>query len=124
MEKVETSIDRDVMEAARLRAGEEGRPESELIEDAVRYYLLAVGGRAFEYLLGHGVSEERRALARQRVLQAAGSGGMDEEEAHELALSLVRRAREEAPERKDVRPAPGPEAVRARLGRQNEPGAS
>ena len=39
MEWVETKIDRDLMDAVRERAAEEGRSEEELIEEAVRRYL-------------------------------------------------------------------------------------
>ncbi len=39
MERTETRIDRDLLEAVRERAAEEGRDEEELIEEAVGRYL-------------------------------------------------------------------------------------
>lgn len=73
------------MEAALVRAGKEGRGVAELIEDAVRSYLDAVGER-----------------------------NLGEEAAAKLAEEAVRRARSEAPERSEESPAPSPEEVRAR----------
>lgn len=43
MERTETRIDRALVERARRRAREEGRGESELIEDALRRYLSEAG---------------------------------------------------------------------------------
>ncbi len=85
-ERTGMRIDRALLDVVvRERAAEEHRSEEELIEDAVRRYLMA-----------------------------AGSGGLPEEEAEELALALVRRARAEAPERGEELPAPSPEEVKAR----------
>ena len=39
MERVQTRIDRDLLDAVRERAAEEGRDEEELIEEAVGRYL-------------------------------------------------------------------------------------
>ncbi len=39
MERTETRIDRDLLDAVRERAAEEGRDEEELIEEAVGRYL-------------------------------------------------------------------------------------
>ena len=39
MERVQTKIDRDLLDAVRERAAEEGRGEEELIEEAVGRYL-------------------------------------------------------------------------------------
>ncbi len=69
---------------------------------------------------GRATAEEirRRASngsARTSIPRAEGSDGIAEEEADELALALVRRARAEAPPREDVRPAPTPEEARARF---------
>ncbi len=43
MERVETKIDRDLLEAVRERAREEGRDSSEIIEEAVSHYLRTRG---------------------------------------------------------------------------------
>ena len=52
---------------------------------------------------------------RSRLPRAEGSDGMAEDEADELALRLVRRARAEAPPREDVLPAPSPEEAQERM---------
>lgn len=39
MERTETKMDRELLEALRLRAAEDGRGEYEVIEDAARFYL-------------------------------------------------------------------------------------
>ncbi len=112
VERTKTEIDSTLFEAVHKLAAEQGREDSEVLEDAVSYYLLFLGG-----LSGHEVvSEERRALARERLLELVGAGGLADEEAQALAEKAVRRARSEAPERGEERPAPSPEEMRARLG--------
>jgi len=59
---------------------------------------------------------ERRELARQRLLDLAGSGGLGDAEAMAVAEVAVSRARSEAPEREGESPAPPPEEARERLG--------
>jgi hypothetical protein len=39
MERTETKMDRELLEALRRRAAEEGREEYEILEDAARFYL-------------------------------------------------------------------------------------
>lgn len=39
MERTETKMDRELLEALRRRAAEEGREEYEVLEDAARFYL-------------------------------------------------------------------------------------
>ena len=112
VERTKTEIDSTLFEAVHKLAAEQGREDSEVLEDAVSYYLLFLGG-----LSGHEVvSEERRALARERLLELLGTGGLGDEEAQALAEKAVRRARSEAPERGEERPTPSPEEMRARLG--------
>lgn len=48
MERTETRIDRNLLDAVRERAAEEGRGEEELIEEAVDRYLRASRGRQEE----------------------------------------------------------------------------
>lgn len=106
-------MDGTLLEAVRKLAAEQGREESEVLEDAVSYYLLYVA----EGPSGSGtvVSEERRARARERLLELVGSGGLGDEEAQALAERAVRRARAEASERGEGMAALSPEEVRARL---------
>lgn len=111
MERTGTEIDSALFEAVHRLAAQQGRDDSEVLEDAVSYYLLALGG-----LSGSEVSEERRALARERLTELAGSGGLSDEEAQELAHRAVRRARDEVPDRDEELPTLSPEEIRARLG--------
>jgi hypothetical protein len=118
MERTQTSIDRDLLDAVRELAAEEGRDETEVIEEAVSRYLAAFAGHVPEHVLerlvsDREVSEERRAAARKRLFEVAGSGGLDDEEAQALAEEAVRRARAET-ERRAEAAAPSPEEVRAR----------
>ena len=112
MERTKTEIDSTLFEAVHKLAAEQGREDSEVLEDAVSYYLLFLGGLPRREV----VSEERRALARERLLELVGAGGLGDEEAQALAEKAVRRAQSEAPERGEEQPAPSPEEVRARLG--------
>lgn len=111
MERTGTEIDSALFEAVHRLAAQQGRDDSEVLEDAVSYYLLALGG-----LSGSEVSEERRALARERLTELAGSGGLSDEEAQELAHRAVRRARDGVPDRDEELPTLSPEEIRARLG--------
>lgn len=112
MERTKTEIDSALFEAVHRLAGEQGRNDSEVIEDAVSYYLISLGG----YAGAAAVSDERRELARQRVLGLVGSGGLEDEEAQETAEEAVRRARSEAPEREGESPAPPSEEIHEKLG--------
>lgn len=120
MERTKTEIDSALFEAVHRVAGEQGREDSEVIEDAVSYYLLSLGGSAG----AAAVSDERRELARRRLLSVVGSGGLEDAEAQEIAEEAVRRARSEAPEREGELPAPSPDEVRERLGAPGGPGNS
>lgn len=112
MERTKTEIDSALFEAIRRLAAEQGREDSEVLEDAVSYYLFSLGDPS-----GHGaVSEERRELARRRLLGLVGAGGLDDGEAQAIAEEAVRRARDEAPERGAELPAPSPGEMRERLG--------
>lgn len=112
MERTKTEIDSALFEAVHRLADEQGREDSEVIEDAVSYYLISLGGPSG----AAAVSEERRELAKQRLLRLVGSGGLGDAEAQEIAEEAVRRARSEAPEREEELPAPPPKEVRERLG--------
>jgi hypothetical protein len=112
VERTKTEIDSALFEAVHRLAAEQGREDSEVLEDAISYYLLSLGGSS-----EHGaVSEERRELARRRLLGLIGNGDLDEGEAQAIAEEAVRRARDEAPERGAELPAPSPGEVRHRLG--------
>jgi hypothetical protein len=80
VECTKTEINSTLFEAVRKLAAEQDREDSEMLEDAVSYYLLFLGG-----LSGHEVvSEERRALARERLLELVGAGGLGDVEAQAL----------------------------------------
>jgi hypothetical protein len=63
----------------------------------------------------HRDDEARRRLASRRLLDSLGSGGLDEDEADEVALRAVRRARREAG-RGAEEPHPSADKVRERRG--------
>jgi hypothetical protein len=112
LRRITTELDGALFEVVRELAAEQGREDSEVLEDAVSYYLLSLGGSS-----GHGaVPEERRELARRRLLGLVGAGGLDDEEAQAIAEEAVRRARAEASEGNGDLPAPSPEEVRRRFG--------
>lgn len=112
MERTRTEIDSALFEIVHKLAAEQGREDSEVLEDAVNYYLLSLGDPP-----GHvAVSDERRELARRRLLGLVGAGGLEDEEARALAEDAVGRARAESPERNGELPAPPPGEVRERLG--------
>ncbi len=81
-----------------------GGAEESFIDPDVR------GGREADNVAGH--AEERGFSGRPKILDLLGAGGLDEEQAREYALEVVRIARRgsRAPEA----PAPSPEAVRER----------
>lgn len=112
MERTKTEIDSALFEAVHRLAAEQGREDSEVLEDAVSYYLLSLGAAGD----AGAVSDERRELARRRLLGLLGAGGLGDEEARALAEETVRRARAEAPERYGELPAPPAGEVRERLG--------
>jgi hypothetical protein len=119
MERTKMEIDSTLFDAVHRLASEQGREDSEVLEDAVSYYLLSLSG-----ITGAAaVSEERRELARRRLLDLLGSGGLEDEEALRIAEGAVRRARSEAPEREGESPAPPPEEVRESLGLRGRQGA-
>lgn len=112
MERTRTEIDSALFGAVHKLASEQGREDSEVLEDAVSYYLLSLGDPS-----GHGgVSDERRELARRRLLGLVGAGGLEDEEARAIAEDAVGSVRAEAPERNGELPAPPPGEVRERLG--------
>lgn len=91
-EKQKTEIDAGLLEELRRRAEEQGRPEGELLEEAVRRYLLALAPRRsgsmkeFFEKLEHRQREE-------------GVEPLSEDEAMELAneeLHAMRRERRES----------------------------
>jgi hypothetical protein len=91
MERVETKISRDLMEAVKAQASKEGRDTEEVVEDAVKRYLMASSGSIVEVL-------ERMAEGRRR----RGVEELSEEEAMRLAVEeqhAWRRERHEQRER-------------------------
>ncbi len=58
--------------------------------------------------------QERGFKQRPHLFDLLGSGGLPEEEAHEFARKLVRRAREEGGRHEPEAAAPSPEEVRAK----------
>lgn len=85
MERVETKIDRELLEALRLRAADEGREEYEVVEDAARRYL-GLGRPGIAELIGR--SKECR--------ERAGFPEASEDEAMRIALAEQRAYRTEA----------------------------
>lgn len=95
MEKVETKVSRDLMEAVKARAGEEGRDSEDVVEDALKKYLMESSGSIVEVL-------ERMAEGRRR----RGVEELSEEEAMKLAVEeqhAWRRERREQEEREEGR---------------------
>ena len=87
MERTETKMDRELLEALRRRAAEEGRNEYEVLEDAARSYL----GR------GRASITELIERARQRR-ERAGILELSEEEAMRIAVAEQHAHRSEAAE--------------------------
>jgi hypothetical protein len=58
MERVQTSVDRELLDAVRERAVEEGRGEVEVVEEALRRYLLEHGGEGITERLDEVYGEE------------------------------------------------------------------
>lgn len=79
MERVETKISRDLMEAVEARASEEGRGSEEVVEDAVRSYLSGHGRRSAKDPL-----EIFASIDRYQIEQ--GVEPLSEEEAMKLAV--------------------------------------
>jgi metal-responsive CopG/Arc/MetJ family transcriptional regulator len=77
MKRIETRIDRELVERVRERARREGRDESELIEDALRSYLDRDDRRA-------SISKSLENARRRR--EAAGIPELSEEEAMRIAV--------------------------------------
>ncbi len=95
MEKVETKISRDLMEAVKAQASKEGRGSEEVVEDAVRNYLKTSSGSIVEVL-------ERMSRGRRE----RGVEELSEEEAMRLAVEeqhAWRRERREQKEREEGR---------------------
>jgi hypothetical protein len=111
MERTTTEMDSILFGAVHRLAAEQGREDSEVLEDAVSYYLLALGSFS-----ASEVSQECRALARERLTELAGSGDLGQEEAQMLAERAVRRARDEAPDRDQELSKLSPQEIRTRLG--------
>lgn len=86
MERTETKMDRELLQALRRRAAEEGREEYDVLEDAARFYLQH-GYRA-------GITEliERSRERRER----AGVPEPSEDEAIRIAVSEQHAHRGEA----------------------------
>jgi hypothetical protein len=85
MERTETKMDRELLEALRRRAAEEGRDEYEVLEDAARSYL-GWGRASINELI------ERARERRER----AGILELSEEEAMKIAVAEQRAYRSEA----------------------------
>ncbi len=96
MEKVETKISRDLMEAVQAQASKEGRGSDDVVEDAVRSYLKASSGGMIVEVL------ERMSRGRKE----RGVEELSEEEAMRLAVEeqhAWRRERREQKEREEGR---------------------
>lgn len=85
MERTETRIDRILVERARRRAREEGRGESELIEDAFRRYLSEVGEAGLRRpSISESLDRARERREREDIPE------LSEEEAMRLAIEEQR----------------------------------
>lgn len=87
MERTETKMDRELLEALRRRAAEEGRDEYEVLEDAARSYLNRSRASLTELV-------ERARKRRER----AGIPELSEEEAMRIAVAEQHAHRSEAAE--------------------------
>lgn len=87
MERTETKMDRELLEALRRRAAEEGRDEYEVLEDAARSYL--------ERSLASITELVERARERR---ERAGIPELSEEEAMRIAVAEQHAHRSEADE--------------------------
>ena len=89
MERTETKMNRELLEALRRRAAEEGREEYEVLEDVARYYL--------EHGNWAGITEliERSRERRER----AGIPEPSEDEAMRIAVAEQHAHRDEARKR-------------------------
>ena len=67
MERTTTQMDSILFGAVHRLAAKQGREDSEVLEDAVSYYLLTLGS-----LSDGEVSQERRALAREAAYRVGG----------------------------------------------------
>jgi hypothetical protein len=90
MERVETKISRDLMEAVRARAAQENRGEAEVIEEALRRYLKESSGGII------GLLDRMAEGRRQRGVRE-----LSEEEAMRLAVEEQHAWRRERREREE-----------------------
>lgn len=95
MERVETKISRELLEAVRDRAREEGRDSSEIIEEAVSRYLLRARDATQR---PRDLLEVLDSMARYR--RERGVEELSEEEAMRLAVEEQHAWRRERRERK------------------------
>lgn len=79
MERVETKISRELMEAVKAQASKEGRDSEEVVEDALRSYMLRQGG-----LPRRDLPEIFEAI--DRYQKERGVEPLSEEEAMKLAV--------------------------------------
>jgi len=86
MERTETKMDRELLEALRRRAEEEGRDEYEVLEDAARFYLERGNRASITELIER--SRERR--------ERAGIPEPSEDEAMRIAVAEQHLHRSEA----------------------------
>lgn len=88
MEKVETKISRDLMEAVEARASKEGRGSDEVVEDALRSYLIRHGDGSVRNL--RKIFDSIDKYQRERGVEP-----LSEEEAMKLAVEEQRAWRRE-----------------------------
>lgn len=86
MERTETKMDRELLDALRRRAAEKGREEYEVLEDAARFYLEHGNRASITELIER--SRERR--------ERAGVPEPSEDEAMRIAIAEQRAHRDEA----------------------------
>lgn len=86
METSQTEISRELLEAVRRMAASQGRSEREVLDDAVRGYIVALQG-----------GEPRGAAGPRALLDRMSSrfGDLDEDEAMQIALREQRAFRRE-----------------------------
>lgn len=100
MDKVEAKVSRDLMEAIQARASKEGRDSDEVVEDALRSYLLRCGD---------GSARDFREIfdSIDRYQKERGVEPLSEEEAMKLAVeeqhAWRRERREHQARKKDAR---------------------
>jgi hypothetical protein len=86
MERAETKMDRDLLEALRVVAAEEGRGECEVLEDAARFYLERGPHSKLRDAVSERATKSELIERARRRRERAGLEELSEEEALRIAV--------------------------------------